>query len=266
MCPGYRYSGARDADGLDMEFADKADALMSELSGKMNDGMLIIAGDIDERMLKASLLTHASDFKTTEMTFARPAISYQPISGTVMRTEEGSANSIDMVMSAPMSLTADNYYVAAIASMALKKELVNAVSRTGMSLQVRHSCRKDPQERFNLMISLNEASVDGFAPGTAVNDPLVALAAVRSALANPRSLKLTKEELDAYKAFLKKDIAERKKTPEYWLQRISMRYLDGKDFTTGCEAKIDAVTADKVKALLASLIDGSKVEYITSKK
>ena len=266
MCPGYRYSGIKNANGLTPEFAAKAESLMAELSGKMNDGMLILSGDIDEKMLKTALLTKASGFKTTDMTFARPAISYQPISGTVMRTREGRANSVDMVMSAQMSLTADNYYVAAIASMALKKELTNVVARTGMSLQVRHSCRKDPQERFNLMISLNEASVDGFAPGTAVNDPLAALTAVRSALANPRSLDLTKEELDAYKALLKKDIAERKKTPEYWLQRIGMRYLDGKDFTTGCDAKIDAVTADKVKALLASLVNGSKVEYIINRK
>ena len=266
MCPGYRYSGAKDADGLTPEFAAKAESLMAELSGKMNDGMLILSGDIDEKMLKTALLTRAAAFKTTDMTFARTAVSYQPISGAVMRTEEGSANSIDMVMSAPMSLTADNYYVAAIASLALKKELANAVSRAGMSLQVRHSCRKDPQERFNLMISLNEASLDGFAPGTAVDDPMVALAAVRSVMANPRSMKLTKEELDAYKAFLKKDIAERKKTPEYWLQQISMRYFDGKDFMTGCDAKIDAVTEDKVKALLASLVNGSKVEYIINKK
>ena len=266
MCPGYRYSGARDADGLTMEFADKADALMAELSGKMNDGMLILVGDIDEKMLKTALLTHASGFKTTDMTFARPTVSYQPISGTVMHTEDGESNSVDMVMSVPMSLTADNYYVAAIASLALRKGLVDAVSRTGMSLQMRHSCRKDPQERFNLMISLNEASIDGFAPGTAVRNPLIALLALRGALANPETLKLTKAELDAYKAFLKKDIAERKKTPEYWLQRIAMRHLDGKDFTTGCDAKIDAVTVDKVMALLASLADGSKVEYIISRK
>jgi predicted Zn-dependent peptidase len=116
------------------------------------------------------------------------------------------------------------------------------------------------------MISLNEASIDGFAPGTAVNDPLVALAAVRSTLANPRLLKLTKEELDAYKAFLKKDIAERKKTPEYWLQRIAMRHLDGKDFTTSYAARIDAVNADRIKAVLAELNNGSKVEYVVNKR
>ena len=266
MCPGYRYSGAKDADGLTPEFADKADALMAELSRKMNDGMLILAGDIDEKMLKTALLTHASGFKTDESTFARQTVSYQPISGTVMHTAEGMANSVDMVMSVPMSLTADNYYVAAMTSLVLKNKLTGAISRTGMSLQMRHSCRKDPQERFNLMISLNEATVDGFAPGTAVHDPLVALTSVRNALSNPESLEITNEELDMYKALLKKYMAERKKNPEYWLSAISTRYLDGKDFTTGCDARIDAVTADKVKALLGSLVNGSKVEYIISRK
>ena len=33
-----------------------------------------------------------------------------------------------------------------------------------------------------------------------------------------------------------------------------------------CDEKIDAVTINKVKALLASLVNGSKVEYIISKK
>ena len=101
-----------------------------------------------------------------------------------------------------------------------------------------------------MMISLNEASIDGFAPGTAIQDPLVALNAVRNAIANPKALDIAKEELDAYKALIKKDIAAKKNNPEYWLQAISMRYLDGKDFTTGCDAKIDAVTVDKVRALL----------------
>ena len=266
MCPGFRYNGSKDADGLTPDFAAKAEKLMTELAGKMNDGMLILVGDIDEKKLKTALLANASAFKTDERTFVRQTVSYQPISGTVMHTAEGRANSVDMVMSVPMSLTAENYYVAAVASLALKNELTSAVSRTGMSLQMRHSFRKNPHERFNLMISLNEATIDGFAPGTAVNDPMVALTAVRHAFANPESLKITKEELNAYKALLKKYMSERKKNPEYWLNAISMRYLDSKDFTTGCDAKIDAVTADKVKALLASLVNGSKVEYIISRK
>jgi len=65
---------------------------------------------------------------------------------------------------------------------------------------------------------------------------------------------------------LKKHVAERKKSPEYWQDAISMRYLEGKDFTTGCDARIDMVTVPKVKALLSSLSNGSRVEYIISKK
>ena len=266
MCPGYRYSGVKDAEGLSPEFAEKAQQLISDLSKKINDGMLVLAGDIDEKVLKASLTTTAYGFKTDDRTFARPLVSYQPISGTVTYTAQGDAISMDMVLSTPISLTSDNYYAAEIASMVLRNELTRAVSKTGMSLDIRHNCRKEPQERFNLMVSLSEASVDGYAPGTAIKDPLVALNIVRNTLADPKSLDITKDELTAYKALVKKNIAERKKDPEYWLHVISMRYLDGKDFTTGCDARIDAVTVDNVKALLESLVKGSKVEYIISKK
>lgn len=266
MCPGYRYSSVKAAGSLTGEFARKADEFMAFQSGKMNDGMLILVGDIDEKQLRNVMQTYAGGFRTQDRTFARPVVSYQPISGTVMHTVEGDVSSVDMVLSVPMSLTAENYYVAAISTIALRKKLTRAVTGTGMWLRLKSDCRKDPQERFNLMISLNEASVEGFAPGTVCKDPVEALNSVRTALADPRSLDISKEDLASYKAMLKKYMAERKKSPEYWQDAISMRYLGGKDFTTGCDARIDAVTVSKVKDLLASLVNGSRVEYIISKK
>lgn len=266
LCPGYRYSAVKAAGSLDERFADKADALMESLSGKVNDGMLILVGDIDEKKLKAALQMYAGGFRTEERAFARPYVSYQPISGTVTRTLEGEANSVDMVLSVPMALTADNYYLAAVSSIALRSELTRAVAGTGMWLKLKHNCKKDPHERFNMMISLNEASVEGFIPGTVHEDPVVALNAVRTALEDPHSLDISEAELASYKAMLKKYIAERKKDPEYWLNVVSLRYLEGKDFTTGCDARIDAVTVDKVKELLTSLVNGTRVEYIISKR
>ena len=266
LCPGYRYSAVKAAGSLDERSADKADALMESLSGKMNDGILVLAGDIDEKKLKAALQMYAGGFRTEDRTFARPFVSYRPISGTVMRTSEGTANSVDMVLSVPMALTADNYYLAAVASLALRNELTKAVAGTGMWLRLSHNCKKDPHERFNMMISLNEASVEGFVPGTVHEDPVVALTVVREALEDPLSLEISDAELSSYKEMLKKYIAERKKDPEYWLEAVSMRYVEGKDFTTGCDARIDAVTVDKVKGLLASLVNGSRVEYIISRK
>ena len=54
--------------------------------------------------------------------------------------------------------------------------------------------------------------------------------------------------------------------PEYWLDAIAKRYLDGKDFTTSYAARIDAVNADRIKAVLAELNNGSKVEYVVNKR
>ena len=266
LCPDYRYSSVKAAESLSESFADHADALMESLSGKMNSGMLVLVGDVDEKKLKAALQMYAGGFRTEKRSFARPVVSYQPISGTVTRFVEGESNSVDMVASTPMALTADNYYLAAIASMALKNGLTRALAGSGMWLKLSHDCRPDPHERYNVMISLNEASVEGFVPGTVHGDPMLALKTVREILADPQSMEITDAELASYKSMLKKHVERQKKNPQYWLRAIPMRYLEGKDFTTGCDARIDLVTVPKVKALLSSLSKGSRVEYIISKK
>ena len=45
-----------------------------------------------------------------------------------------------------------------------------------------------------------------------------------------------------------------------------LRYLEGKDLTSGFDNEIDNLTAENVKSLLTSLSDASKVEYIIRKK
>jgi hypothetical protein len=169
-------------------------------------------------------------------------------------------------MSTPMALTSENYYVAAMASIALRKKLSRVVSDAGMWLRLKYDCRKYPHERFSVMISLGESSEEGFAPGTVRRDPELALKTVRDALEDPRLLNITEEDLESWKTLLKQYMEDRKNSPEYWLRAISMRYLDRKDFTTSCDVRIDAVTADKIQELLISLAKGSRVEYIINRK
>ena len=56
------------------------------------------------------------------------------------------------------------------------------------------------------------------------------------------------------------------KDPSYWVDAIVLRYLDGKDLSTGYASKIDSVTPAKVQAVLNMLDTGCKIEYVTSKK
>ena len=61
-------------------------------------------------------------------------------------------------------------------------------------------------------------------------------------------------------------MAEEMKTGNYWLRSITRRYLDGKDFTKGYDARINAVSPEKVRSIFASLDGGSKVEYVVRKR
>jgi len=266
LCPGYRYTSCRIPDNLTDDFPSRVDKFMDDQSSKMNDGVLILVGDIDERKLKSALLTYAGGFRTEKRAFLRQAVNYQPVSGTILYTKEGSSDSVDMVISTPLALTADNFFAAALTAMALRSELSRAVAGSGMWLTLYHNCTKYPQERFNLMLSLEDASIEGFIPGTARKAPIEALNAVRHVLAAPDKIEVPEAELSSYKEVLKRYFAQKMKRPEYWLNAISLRYLDGKDFTTGYDEKIDAVTVERINELAASLADGSRVEYIINRR
>ena len=266
MCPEYNYSPYKTRKMLAPSFAAKADGFFASQSKKMNDGYLILTGDIDEPVLKKLLLQYAGNFNVTDKAFPRTVVRYQPISGVSTNTFEGDVNCMDMVLSAPVPLTSRNYYLAEVASMVLKKCIARAIVGMGMYPRIAHECRIYPQERFNVLLSLNEASADGFAKGTVHEDPLQALETVRSVLSDMQSLEFSDAELAVYKASLKQRVELKKADPAYWLSIISRRYIDGKDLFTDYASEIDSITRKDVIALLTSLSKGSRVEYIITGK
>lgn len=266
MCPDYRYVSHKMLDSLSGDLEGKAEKLFGELASKTNDGVLILLGDLDEALLKKKLLSYVGGFRTTDRAFRRPLVRYQPASGWSTYTVDGDRNSIDIAMSVPMALTADNYMTAEIAAMVLQKMLSDAVIDTGMYLTLSHECRIYPNERVNFHISLKEASPDGFASDVELSGPIEALAVVRSVLSGVSGAEVTKEDVEAFKAQLKGRMGAEMKEPFYWLNVISRRHLAGKDFTTNHETRINSVTVDKVKAMLDKIGEGTRVEYIVSGK
>jgi hypothetical protein len=79
------------------------------------------------------------------------------------------------------------------------------------------------------------------------------------------SVEITEAQLARYKAFLKQSVKSKLANPEYWHEAIALRYIDGKDFTTGYQAKIDAITVDNVKSMLVQLSKGARVEYVMNR-
>ena len=266
ICKDYKYSAFKSLGTLVPDIQDKADTYFASQAQKTNDGVLVLIGNMNETELKKVLLKYVDAFKTTERAFGRPSVRYQPMSGCSMYTNEGDENVVEIAMSAPLALTADNFMAAEIASMVLENHLSEALVNNGLCLSVRHDCRIYPQERLSMRVTLTDASPDGFAPGVKQMVPLEAVNLVRSVLSGTDKMEISAEELSLLKKQLKGAIALEMNTPKYWMNVITRRYLSGKDFTTNYAAKIDAVSVDKVRNILVALNKGSKVEYIVSKK
>lgn len=255
MCPGYAYSAFKAPGKLTPAFAAKAEKFFSEQSGKMNDGVLVIVGDIAEDVLKKALLEYVGAFSTSSTAYRRPVVKYQPVSGWSTYTVDGYDNSVDIAMSARMPLTAGNYAAAAVAAKMLEQRIVEHMSEAGMYVSVSQNCRIYPEERVNLSVSVMNvvSSID-------------ALSMLRSVLSGMSSAALDEGHLAACKAALKNEVSLEMKSPLYWTNAIALRYLDGKDLTTGYAGHIDAVKAADVRNVLEMLENGSKVEYVITKK
>ena len=266
ICPEYTHTEFKDAENLSEAVGLKADALFSGLSSKMNDGALILVGDMDETVLKKMLLSYVGAFRTTDRAFGRPKVDYRTVSGWSTYMLEGDVNSVDMVMSVELPLTIDNKMAATVAAMVLKQSLANAIVDTGMYLSLAYSFDVYPQERFSVRISLNEADSDGFASGVDLAGPVSALETVRDALSDLSKTSISKGDMAAFKMLLKERVKYQYSDPQFWVNALVERYIDGKDFTTGYEAKVDAVSEEKVMAILTALNDGTKIEYAVKKK
>ena len=266
MCPDYKYSWMKSAGNLTADFQSKADRFFTRQAGKMNDGVLVLVTDQNEADLKKLLMSYVGNFRTTGAAFRRPSIRYQPISGWATHTVDGEVSSIDMAMSAVVPLTMDNYMTASVAAMVLEKSLSAALVNTGMYSDVSYNFVITPQERLNVLVSVSPLSPAAFASHIDPSGPIEALSIIRSMMHDLSETKIPDAALASCKAYLKSYLAQRMTEPEYWLDAIAKRYLDGKDFSTSYAAKIDAVNAEKVKKLLSELNAGSKVEYVVNPK
>ena len=266
MCPDYRHVSYKMLERLSPALAGRAEAFYEDIFKKTNDGVLILLGDVDPDVLKKKIITYIPGFRVTDSAFRRPLVRYQPASGWSTYTVEGGYDSVDIALSVPLALTADNFMAVEVASMVLKKLLSETVQDYGMYLDISHECRIYPNERVNFHISLNEISPDGFASDVTHSGPMEALAIVRSVLSGVGGVDVRKEDVEAFKTRLKAELDNDMKDPFYWLNVISRRHLAGKDFTTSHEARIKSVNVDKVKAVLSSLNEGTRVEYIVSRR
>ena len=178
---------------------------------------------------------------------------------------KGYDNVVDVAVSARMPLTFKNYLSACIAVMAIERDLTEALADSGMSFEVLFNCRIYPEERVNVLISVYGADPQGFAWGMEEKSPIDVLSEVRTALSGLASREISDDQLKQYKAYLKNHMDVQMNDPLYWVEAITVRYLDGKDLTTRYATNIDALSKNDVKKILSLIDKGCKIEYVTTR-
>lgn len=250
MCPGFRYTSFGADDGLRDDTFVKAQNLLANLTSRVNDGVLVIVGDMDEDDLRKQLQEYVGGFRVKDNVVRRPDIPYHPVSGWSFYNVEGDVDAAFMAASCRMPMTAANHYTAELAAMLLERKARKALEGRGLDVKVSYSRDIYPDERFSVMLK-----VDG---SCSLKDMMM----LRSVLSDGA---VDGAELASCKEYLKNAYDLQMKAPEYWLRVIPLRYLEGKDFTSLCAAKIDPVSADQVNEVFRMLEAGAGVEYIINK-
>lgn len=262
MCPDFRFSSLKSPDALTPDLLEKAGEYFRRQFSKMNDGILVIAGDVGEQKLKKALTAYLGSFPVTDRILPRHIQPARTVSGGSTYIVDGSRTSLEVVMSAPVQMSAVNYMASEIASMVIGNAVTSAVSGMAATLRTTDAASSVPSERFSIALSVDACDTSFFAEGTERLKPVKALFAIRSILGRLSGTDIPQSELDACKTSLKNIIASRQNDPEYWIDSITGRYMYGKDFHTDYAGKIDAVTAGMVREIIYSLDNGAKVEYI----
>lgn len=261
MCPGYKYSPIKTSGKLSNNLVPKAERFYDKLFSKINDGVIVIVGDQDESIVRKQLRECLGGFDTDKSVSARPLISYQPTSGSMTHIAEGNRNAVYMAMSVPMPLTLKSYVTSEVAGMLLNNYISSSLVGTGMYAKVQWDTRIAPHERYSVLVVLEE--VEGLNKEEAEEN---ARNVVRRVLSSQGVTEIVDSHLKTCKEWLKHNHSVRKNNPQYWVDAMLLRYLEGKDLTSGFDKEIDNLTAENVKSLLTSLSDASKVEYIIRKK
>lgn len=262
LCPSYLYSSYMSAGNMSDDLPERAEVFFESQFSKMNEGVLVIVGDMEETAMRRFLQASLSGFRTRPSTLGNVKPSYQPVSGESTYILEGERQSMDMVMSAPLTFTAENYMAARIAALAIRDAVAKSLCGTSTRFRVLYDTIVYPQERFNVVVSVSDADPDGCPEGSVRLSSLEMLYYVRSVMAELSGNLVSGSDLDVYKSVLKNELASRQADPQYIINIVSMRYSAGKDLNTKYAEKIESVTAGQVREILSSLDNGSKIEYV----
>jgi len=262
MYPGYVYTPFKDPSRLNNALISKADKYFNERFINVNDGILVICGDLQADALKKMLARFVGGFRTGgEETFRRTS-TIQPRSGESTFSAEGRDKSINILIAAPMAYTTTSYITTRIALPAIRRAIVDAVAPYGMAVEVTGQMTVFPQENFSVRITCTPAASSGLPASIPEADQLHAISAVRRAISQLGKYNITDEDAKAWSAMVSAQMTAETNDAASTVNTVITRYSSGKDLVTRYSDIAGKTSADDIREILASVSSSGRVEYV----
>ena len=246
--PGYVCSPYASAQVPSDEVRTKAHKFFEDRFSRVNDGVLILSGDLSEEGAKKMLMKYLGGFRTLRGSVVRRPVEMRTLSGVSTLTGTGTPG-FYVLMDCEKSMTTANYYTSFVALDALRTSLARHLARYGIKAAVELRYCVQPQERFQVLI---------LCPGA----PVEALPSVRAAIADAAKEEASTTDIKAWKQKLEADVRQRMATPDGFVASLLARYSANKDMVSRYAESISEIDGAQVQSFLESLSQGGRIEYI----
>ncbi len=263
LVPGFVYTANKMPQALSAQTRQKAEQYFEGRFSRMNDGILILCGDLDETLVKRILSRYLGGFRTQRGAAGRKGVDFHPLSGTVThilpeRTQAG----VHLLLDAEYALTSDHLYTAQVSVEALRNALIRHLEPYGYTPEVTLNYFTHPQERFQLQLDCYPAPPEGLPDGVVPANPERVLTAVRAAVAEAAAVPVSSRDLKAWKARLQQNVKEQLANPGSLVSILLFRYAANKDVTSRYVESIGGISPAGVQDFLTTLAAGGRIEMI----
>lgn len=262
LTPGYRYTDVRIPSALSAETWEKAEKFYADRFARMNDGVLILSGDLNEVGVKKLLCQYLGGFRVQKGVTPRRPVEYPLYTGTRMVTETGPEKGIYMLMEAEYPVTTTHFYTAYVAEDYLQKCLTERLVKYGFSSKVEVVPMVHPRERFQVRISCRPLSLENVPADVDEISAQRALSAVRSAIKEASTELARPADIAQWKDKLGNVVERAMGSSSGFVTTLHIRYAWNKDVTSRYKEGIAVITPEDVRSFLAAMADGGRIEYL----
>ena len=264
MYKDYMYSPVKTPSGLNDQTYAKALGYFNSEFIRVNDGVLVLAGDLGYDATQKKLAMYLGGFRTTKTVVGRTPVSYKLGSGSTSYSMPGTPTRVMIGMAFTKPFTTENYMAFRIASLALKRAVTGAMGAVGFSVAMDENYGIYPLEGGELVFTCSPVPDAGLPKAIAGGEdhPRKALLDARKAIDDILKNPIPAAELQACKSLLTNSYTSVLADPEGYVDAILMRYTYGKDVLTNYSARIGSVTAANVQQIYQALSEGIRIEYV----